>query len=250
MQTIYNEFKRLHPNCTEAYYPTPENVARWKWHIAETQKRPVMEEVESTVRQAAFEIAQTRSYKTFYEMPKYMQERYLYIAGLFPGVQIYACGSRVNGEYIEEFSGASIKRLRVDLGKLDKTESDYDFCADIVAPDQLSYQVTMGKMRREIPFWADLLRGAPEHEKIAIPMWDFDRLPITEHKRVKELFDSQQWGELMEIHNAYQLSPNFYCCEISPIIRYFRWAIENGKIIDDAKPQENQGSQSADAPMD
>ncbi len=234
MRNLYQEFKALHPNSKEQFEPTAENLQRWHWHIVEAGKRPAGEAVDMSIPEQALSIAKGRSFATFYDMPPYMRERYLHIAGLFPGIQFYACGSRVKGEYIEKWSGESIRHLRKMLHKPEKEESDYDVCID-----QYLYRLNDGsdvvipnkeEIRAGLPKWADLITGVPKDEKIAIPMWSFDRLPQSEHARVIELFEAKNWGELMVIHNQYFLSANVYCCDVAPIRRHFGWAIEQGII--------------------
>lgn len=229
---LYDQFIVLHPNRNEPFNPTLENLQRWSWHIREASSRPDGTVVEIAKREDAERIAKTRSFSQFAQMPAYMQDKYLQIAGLFPGIQFYACGSRVNGEFIESWSGDAIKRLRTELGKPDKEESDYDVCAD------LSDGTTIDKIREQLPPWADiLLHGVPPEEKLPIPMWDFSRLPKNEHANVIDLYQRSRWGELMVIHNRYVLSMNVYCCNEGPIIRYFGWAIEQGIITDESNTQ-------------
>lgn len=220
---LYARFIALHPNRREEFNPTLENLQRWNWHVVEAARRPTPEQIVLQESAAAVEIAQSRAFSQFGQMPTYMQAKYFELAALFPGVQLYACGSRVTGRYVELFSGASIRKMRAGLNLPDKPESDYDICVDRPAD--------LAAMREALPPWADLLNhGVPDHEKIPIPMWDFSRLPKSEHSRVIELFKGQKWGELMAVHNRYVLSMNMYCCDEKPIILYFRWAIEKGLI--------------------
>lgn len=239
---LYDQFIELHPNSREQFEPTPENLQRWHWHIVEAGKRPAGEAVDMSIPEQALSIAKGRSFATFYDMPPYMRERYLHIAGLFPGIQFYACGSRVKGEYIEKWSGESIRHLRKMLHKPEKEESDYDVCMDSPNPEPkhlLSKRKDgdtwkpvdlKSKIRAGLPKWADLITGVPKDEKIPIPVWNFDRLPQSEHARAIELFEAKNWGELMAIHNQYFLSANVYCCDVAPIRRHFGWAIEQGII--------------------
>ncbi len=222
---LYDQFLSLHPQRNEPFLPTLENLQRWAWHIKEASSRPDGDKVDTSNRELAEKVARSRAFSQFIQMPAYMQDRYLKIAGLFPGIQFYACGSRVTGEYIETWSGESIKRLRKQLGKPPKEESDYDVVADI------PHGIAVNEMREQLPPWADLLQhGVPPEEKIPIPMWDFSRLPDHEHENVLRLYSEQRWGELMLMHNRYVLSMNVYCCNEAPIIRYFGWAIEKGII--------------------
>jgi len=226
IKDLYQKFIALHPNSREAFTPSLGNLQRWHWHVNEASKRPKGEAVEVTNTSEAESIARGRAFAEFLQMPEYMRERYLQIAALFPGVQFYACGSRVTGEYIEKWSGIGIKQLRKALRKPDKEESDYDVCVS-----GIDSQANRAMIRKQLPKWADILNhSVPDNEKIRIPMWDFTRLPKHEHARVIELVDAANWGELMVIHNQYHLSHNVYCCDEKPVRRYFEWAIEQGII--------------------
>lgn len=243
IKALYDRFIELHPNSLEPFTPSLENMQRWQWHIREASGRPEHETMEVKNTDNAERIAKSRSFSTFAQMPTYMQDRYMQIASLFPGVQFYACGSRVNGEYIETWSGSGIKKLRGTLNKPDKKESDYDFCIDIPAHiDKKGEGDFLNIVKDSAPKWSDLMRtGIPPNEKIPIPMWDFQRLPKSEHQNVIILFDSQNWGELMQIHNKYALSHNVYCCDEKPVIRYFDWAIRNG-IIQNEQESEKEAA--------
>lgn len=233
---LFDQFIAIHPNSNEQFTPTLENLQRWAWHIRESGNRPTGEEVRFSDNEDARKIAKSRSFTQFVQMPAYMKDKYLQISGLFPGIQFYACGSRVNGEYVDQWSGDAIQRLRVKLGKPVKMESDYDVCIEIKPGMNLE------QIKEQLPPWADLLNyGVPDDEKIPIPMWDFTRLPEEEHANVIALFNAQRWGELMIIHNKYVLSMNVYCCNEAPIIRYFSWAIENGIIKSDDTQTETLG---------
>lgn len=47
--------------------------------------------------------------------------------------------------------------------------------------------------------------------------WDFSKLPEHEHERVKELVRLNEWRELVDIHDQYELSQNYYCCSIGTV---------------------------------
>jgi hypothetical protein len=61
-------------------------------------------------------------------------------------------------------------------------------------------------------------------------MWDFSKLPESEHGVAIEAYNKKQWGVLMELHNKYQLSDVQFCCDHVPAKLWFGWAIENDKI--------------------
>lgn len=235
IKAIYDEFIRLHPNCQEPFDPTMENAQRWQWQISQIQSRPPYDAVDFKIEHDWLKMAESRSFSTFQQLPNYMRERYMEIASRFPGVQFYACGSRVTGTYVESFSGNAIHALRKAMGKPAKRESDYDVCVDI---GKWKPALTRTEIRKKLPPYADLLNyGVPDNEKIPIPMWNFDLLPKSEHAKVIDLYKRRQWGDLMAIHNRYQLSPHYYCCKDEPIRNWFGMAIETGLIKDEGETE-------------
>jgi hypothetical protein len=115
--------------------------------------------------------------------------------------------------------------MREILGKSEKMESDYDFHTSRHPSCPECNKKDIGGIR------IDYVHHLPPGEhKIAIPMWDFSKLPDDKKQEAKELYAAQQWGKLMKMHNDYELSQNHYCCDEAPIINWFRWAIENGKL--------------------
>jgi hypothetical protein len=100
---------------------------------------------------------------TVYEdFPDETKSCYLFIAACFPGVRVYACGSRVRGDYIQHGHPDSFEQFvaRAAAGMPDKKNSDYDFWVEPGAEPQF-----------ELPDWADRARlRIPEKEKIAIPI--------------------------------------------------------------------------------
>jgi hypothetical protein len=228
VRRIYDKFKSLHANSIEAYEPTGANVLRWQWHIDQAKDRPL--QYEQYVISGRFDaelLANERRYGEFSQMPPYMRDKYLKISEIFPGVQFYACGSRVTGGYIDKFCGDAIVDMRKALGKnTAKVESDYDVWVDFKKYSKISIE----EMRKALPLWADIVHAVPPYEKVIIPMWNFDLLPDIEHENVLQLFNEQNWGELMAIHNKYKLSPNHYCCDAGPVRRWFEWGINQGHI--------------------
>lgn len=61
-------------------------------------------------------------------------------------------------------------------------------------------------------------------------MWNFEKLPESEHPKVLELLGQCDEAGLTEIHNRYNLSPFDYCCDLEPVVRHFRWAVSEGLI--------------------
>lgn len=73
------------------------------------------------------ELRKLRGVKTFEEMPLYVQRVYLEVARCFPNIQVWACGSRVRGDYIEPGDYFFVKIAREMAGMKPKKESDFDF---------------------------------------------------------------------------------------------------------------------------
>ena len=222
----YEQFKLLHPNSKEEFCPTPENYSRWCWHIRKAvpdiYKRLTMPD-----KAEAEEWRESRRIRSFDGFNAKTQQIYLLLADMFAGRQIWATGSRVNGDWIDLIGDNSVetKGFREVLGKADKDHSDHDFTL-VPLPGE-----SMAELRKMLPKWADLLAfNVPENEKIKVPMWDFSRLPKSEHANVLALYEAQDWRALIAVHDKYTLSHNTYCCDETPVIRWFKWAIEQGLI--------------------
>lgn len=168
---------------------------------------------------ALIEKRKVRRWEDFDERTKGV---FRHIGSLFPTAPVYACGSRVRGDYVNIEDWKQIHEWRAIAGKTCKIESDYDFWTPLDA-EQI----------RELPRYADRIRhGIPDDEKILIPMpeWDFSKLPESEHARIIELYNSGGWRELANIHDQYGLSSYSYCCELSGMKVWYRFGIEQGKI--------------------
>ena len=190
-------------------------------------------QIEYKENATARQIADSRRFETWEQMPAYMRANYLRIADCYAGSQVFACGSRVNGEYVERWHGEEIREMRNNLMKSEKEESDYDFTGPEIRKNRRF--VCEGSethyASKDLNINADYIHHQNQNEhKIQIPMWDFSKLPDDKKQEAKELFTAQKWGLLMKMHNDYQLSENHYCCDETPTIRWFKWAIENNKI--------------------
>lgn len=220
---LYAEFRALNPNSQEVYNPTLPNLQRWHWHINEAKFRPQYEKIlPGEISSADRRFISARRFKSFSQLPEYMQARFLELAAMFMGREVWACGSRVNGTWIEKDSLPEVARMREGLGKAPKIESDYDVYFPL-KPDE-----DRGEILSRLPKWADLLpHGVPPDEKILIPMWDWAKLPKSEHAAAIEMYEGQRWGALMQLHNKYGLSPQTLCCDDKPVRKWFAWAINN-----------------------
>lgn len=235
LRQLYDRFLEIAPNSTEPFEPTIENAARWRWHIQNHEQRAKPEPFNlerPTPEQLA--TAEERSFLSFDQMPEYMKAQFLLIASYFPGRQLYATGSRVNGQYLEEWSPETIRQLREKLGKSQKDVSDYDITLEVFPGEDID------QLRKVLPKGADLVRPQAGARKLPIPMWDFSKLPTSEHNNVLELFSRNAWGALMKIHNDYKLSSTVFCCNDAPVRRWFSYAIENGIIKAQEDGQDNK----------
>ena len=230
----FERFKELCPHSIEIFSDwTDDDVERWKYHIKQAENAamfPVIDEANEI--KPARQLADSRRFETWEQMPPYMQHNYLKIADYWCGEQCYAVGSRVNGDYVELWGDRYVRRMREILGKTDKSESDYDYCVDV---EKDKYCICGPSedvnVKKTYGLSANIVMHLPPGEhKIKIPMWDFSKLPADKKQEAKEMFAAQQWGKLMQLHNDYELSQNHYCCDETPIIRWFKWAIDNGKL--------------------
>lgn len=222
---LFLEFKSIHPRNTEPYNPTPENIERWRWHVDQNlHRKRVLGSAHAWKfpENAAFaDLIRQRRVRTWADFDVLTKAVYTGIARAFIG-PVFACGSRVRGDYIEPGDPPQVAAWRRDAGKAEKTVSDFD----IFVPKG-TVQIL------PIQDYVDVIRhGIPENEKILIPVqaWDFEKLPKSEHARVIDMVQAGQWKELIEVHDRYELSPYTYCCEIEGLKKWYRWAIENGKI--------------------
>lgn len=225
-QRLFSEFKALNPNSKETFNPTLPNLQRWHWHVNEAKFRPQYEKVfPGEIGSADKRLVNARRFRTFNQMPEYMRDKFTQLAAIFMGRDVWATGSRVDGTWIEKDSPTDIARLREAIGKAPKLESDYDICLEVGEGEDRD------ELRKRLPEWADLLQhGVQPEKKILIPMWDFTKLPKSEHANAVNLFEASQWGTLMVLHNKYQLSPQTLCCDDKPVRKWFAWAIQNKTI--------------------
>lgn len=102
-----------------------------------------------------------RGVKSFEQFPKTTQDIFLAVAKCFPGIQVWACGSRVRGDYREKNDYFFVNIARERAGMKMKDESDYDF---LVSQDA----VQVG----ELPPNTERVRcRIPENERIEIPVF-------------------------------------------------------------------------------
>ena len=106
-------------------------------------------------------LREIRGVRLFDQMPTMTRWIYGNVARCFPGVQVWAVGSRVRGDYVLESDGDWIREARRKAGMKNKAESDFDF---LVAPGA----VQVG----ELPPNTERVRvRIPDTEKIEIPIF-------------------------------------------------------------------------------
>lgn len=223
---LFEQFKELHPNSLDEFVPSQANIQRWRWHLAHAKNDVLPREAPKVDITLEAYIAQTRV-SSLEEMPLYMQERFREISNLIPGHDVYACGSRVRGGYVEAWTPDHIKAM-VYVNRSPKKESDYDVWVQGIQHSSAELKA----IRKRLPEYADILLYVPDNEKILIPKmhWDFSKLPDHEHARVLDLWSKNDVPALAAIHNQYQLSDHNYCCKLSGVSAWFKYGIETGQI--------------------
>lgn len=165
---VWNKFKKLFPNSPEVYpHYSRENIARWNYHIAHAEIGEKFEPV--AVNKALLEqIRLERAVSVFERFPSETAKRYEEITWRFPGVHVYACGSRVRGDWWDmemdrmDISNDIILQARYEGGMRIDKYSDYDFW---VEPNAVA--------KEPLPIWADRFRGKfNEKEMVAIPIYN------------------------------------------------------------------------------
>jgi len=225
-KSIYDEFKNICPNSREGYNPTPANVQRWKWHIR--QRRAPVVGTAFVVPESWLEYVERTRCETWADFPNFVKAAYLELTSFYPGVQLYACGSRVEGGAVDMWSEQRVRVLREAAGRSNKLASDFDY----IAPGTVSQP-------DGIPGHFDRVRTLPPGEhKIAIPMWDFTKLPKEEHARVIQHLRLGEFRELARIHNEYNLSPWKYCCQPNAVLKWFQHGVDKGFINADTTTEQ------------
>lgn len=105
---------------------TNANFNRWKYHIEEARKNQGFEKVNLDL--ASIEgLRAANAVSVFEEFSKEQQKAYKEIAKCFPGIQVYACGSQVRGDYMRDYNFSYIIEARQKAGMRVDRVSDYDF---------------------------------------------------------------------------------------------------------------------------
>jgi predicted nucleotidyltransferase len=169
------------------------------------------------------ELRNGRGVSRFEDFPENTRIAYEAIAKRFPDVQVYACGSRVRGDYVEIDSPASILEARRLAGMRNKPYSDYDF----VVADHKTQPIY------DLPAFADrVYMSLPENEMVAVPIaqrwkdspYDFEKIPKEEYAGILTALRARNGEYLREIHDRYKLSEYSYCCGTVGIVPHFMTA--------------------------
>lgn len=239
-RATFDLFKKLHPNSGDVFEPTATNLKRWAYHISEAGKMMPLHPFGMPVpTRSHIELRNSRRATGWHSLPSGTRARFEQIAMLMPGRRVYATGSRVTGAFVERESPRQIREMRAAFMYPDKEESDWDVWVERREGDN------MAEMRSRLPAWADLcVNIIPEDEKIEIPVWDFTKLPKNQHQRAIDLFAAKRWGDLIAMHDRYELSTETYCCGGHRAVeRWFRHGIETGQIGGPENQTENDGTE-------
>lgn len=162
------KFRMLHPFSVELYIDMPDNVKRWEYMNEQAMKfKCTIENLPKVTVDNSLLLSIRAIYRVtnFEEFPGMTQVMYFTIARCFPGAQVYACGSRVRGDYVDA-TGLRSAELQVEIarskaGLKHRQMSDYDFWVEPGA-----------EMVGVLPDNADRCRlRIPENEKVAIPIY-------------------------------------------------------------------------------
>lgn len=100
----------------------------------------------------------------FEQFPAYTKAVYSAVAIQFPNSQVYACGSRVRGDYSDigvHPTDVQVTYARKQAGMKQRAQSDYDFWVEPGARQVGDLPANTDRCRLRIP----------ENEKVAIPIY-------------------------------------------------------------------------------
>jgi len=157
---IWLSFKELHPNTPETPDYSEASVKRWLYHINEAEKNKGFEKVELDMRpiEALRSIRRVKKFEDFTEEQKM---NYRAISIWFSGIQVFACGSQVRGDYIPMDGSIIAVKARELAGMRTNGISDYDYWVHPSIPTP-----------NPMPCNSDRYRGKfNEKEMVAIPIY-------------------------------------------------------------------------------
>ena len=202
---LYSRFKQVCPNSTEQYTNDPKAASRWAWHILQFQKMEQHEPVQVPAYIQQF--FEKRAANKWNDLPEFARRKYDILKCYYPNHDIYAAGSYVNGDYVTPFCLPFVGTYRLAIGKT-KEESDFDY-------------YTEAPLNPKAPKWSDRIRYVPGDKMILIPMWDFTKIPEDQRARIGKLIETNQWAELAQENNRYQVSTYPVCCDLNPMKNYY-----------------------------
>ena len=157
------KFRILHPHNREPFNDSPESVVKWHYHNVRKENQPELKKI-TVDNSLLLKIREKYGVTKFEQMPGYTQAVYSAVAKCFPGFQVYACGSRVRGDYVDGATHADdtiVLQARKSAGMRARENSDYDFWVEPSAVQVKDLPPNCDRCRLRIP----------ENEKVAIPIY-------------------------------------------------------------------------------
>jgi len=161
------------PYSKEAFTPTLQNIAKWERMNREARSRDQERKEMKTVvinNSLLLKIRGMFGVQTFNQFPADTRNIYTEVSKCFPGSQVYACGSRVRGDYVDETSlfgtrehvaESQVILARKEAGMKARANSDYDFWVEPGATQVGDLPSNTDRCRLRIP----------ESEKVPIPIY-------------------------------------------------------------------------------
>lgn len=165
MQT-WVKFRTLHPYSRDEFSTAPEKLTKWRHHNAARMSQPEYRTI-TVNNNMLLKVRDMFRVNNFDDMPNKTQMKYMAISRCFPGFQVYACGSRVRGDYIHETTigkhglASTVSLARELAGMKVRKSSDYDFWVEPAAIQVRALPPNCDRARLRIP----------EKEKVAIPIF-------------------------------------------------------------------------------
>jgi hypothetical protein len=156
-ETVWVQYKMVCPNSKEPFSTDPKKVRAWEWILHQWRTRERGRPVKLN-RDMLLDLQAERRVRSFCMFPKDTASKYLGIAACYPDHNVYACGSRVRGEYIDNGDARAVIARKL-AGMRVRQNSDFDYW---VEPGALQSS--------ELPPNSDRCRlRVPEREKVLIP---------------------------------------------------------------------------------
>lgn len=160
MQT-WVKFRLKHPYSKDEFSADAEKLTKWRYHNVARMAEPELKTI-AIDNADLLEIRKRYRVSRYEDFPDFTKAIYNSIARCFAGFQVYACGSRVRGDYIDpdhpEFLRVNYARKKAMMKPV--TESDFDFWVEPGAIQVKNGTPSHDRARLRIP----------EKEKVAIPI--------------------------------------------------------------------------------